>query len=1036
MTDEPGIIEAVRREREAYSSGGGIKALTESVRLGRAALSAGGPLQGSAALELGASLGLLYGATGELRHLEESQASFEQAVSLLPAGHPDLAAVYTNIAANLVQRFQRLGRPEDLAAAGAAARQGIGTSMPGDPDLAGRYTNLGEVLRLLYHATGDPKVLDESIEAGRNGIAELKASTHAAPMVLASVAAGLYLRGLTASSTGDLKESIALARQAAAASAPGSVWGQNAGSILAAALRARFELTGEVSCLSEAIVLHRENADRISVQQPEYATHLLQLAASLLARYERQGDRLDLDAADVAASKARRSENALSTAEAWSLAGICRRYRAENLAADGDQAAAELAAQEAVDASARALSQPAVAGGQEPDYRIRHCNALAARYELTGNRTHRAEAADAYRAVIDGLGGESPAGQLAMLNLGIVLLRHEPHRPADEADVSEAQLHFRNLLSASASVPGGRLWTAAVLGLIRAIAQLFAVAPQDVDVGELEALYRQVTAVRAVPPRRRAAAGMLAGRVLMQAGRAEAASWILTDAVQQLPAVAWRGAHRGTRESQLEDFSELGGDAAASHLLAGGDAPDAALRAAEAVEQGRAVLWADMLQLRREDESVQRSQPGLVARLRELAAALDVPDELQADGLGESRGVDRRMTLAVEWDEVISEVRREAPGFLEPPDLAAQLPAAGHGPVIIFNVSSVRCDALVVTAAGVRAVPLPSLSATDISRQTNRYLDAYERLAPTGKRRVSTATAESPDEVLSGVLEWLWDTAVGPVLSAIGIDAPPQPGQPLPHLWWCPTGLLSLLPLHAAGYHDPVPSGSVPRTVLDRAVSSYTPTLGALAAARRAQQPGGGDGDLLFVGLPETPGEDQLASASRDRDVVTSSMGAHCHDLYSQDATVAAVRSKLPSYPWVHFSCHAEQNLAAPSTGGLKLWDGTLTLADLSAQGLAGEFAFLAACQTATGGSTLPNEAISLAAALHFAGYRRVVATLSPVYENAAAQVAEMLYRDLVSQAQLAPARAARALHAAALNLRDTDRTSPSWWTPFIHIGP
>lgn len=1037
MADGPGMIEAVRGKREEYSSGAGLGALAESVRLGRAALAGGGPLQGSAALELGASLGLLYGATGELRHLEESQALFQQAVSLLPSGHPDLAAVYTNIAANLVQRFQRLGRREDLAVAAEAARQGIGASMPGDPNLAGRHTNLGEVLRMLYHATGDPKFLDDSITAGRAGVAEMTAATHAKPMVLASVAGGLYLRGLAKGSTGDLEESTALARRAVACASLGSVWGQNAGTILAAAMRARFELTGEISCLSEAIVLHRENADRVPSEQPEYATHLLHLAASLLLRYERQEDGADLDAADDAASRARGSGNALSVPEAWSLTGICWRYRAENLAAAGDRAAAERAAQEAVEASAQALAQPAVRG-QDPDHRVRHCNALAARYELTGTRAHRAEAAAAYRGVIDSLGGDSPAGQLALLNLGIVLLRHEAQAPAGEADVREAARYFRNLLSGSSSVPGGRLWTSASFGLIRAMSQLFVVAPQDVDTAELEVLYRQVTAVHGVPPKRRAAAGLLAGRVLLQAGQAGAASWILTDAVRQLPAVAWRGARRATRESQLEGFSELGGDAAASHLLAGGDDPEAPLRAAEAVEQGRAVLWADMLQLRREDESLEHRQPELAARLRELAAALDVPDQLQGDGLDDSRGVDRRMALAVEWDQVISEVRREAPGFLQPPELADQLPAAGHGPVVIVNVSSLRCDALIVTAAGVRAVPLPSLSAADISRQTAKYLDAYERLAPTRTPRAdSTATAKSPDEVLSQLLEWLWETVAGPVLSALGIDGPPQPGRPLPRIWWCPTGLLSLLPLHAAGYHDPVPSGEVPRTVLDRAVSSYTPTLGALAAASRAKVPAGrGDGDLLFVGLPETPGEDLLASARRDRDVITRSLGAHRHDLFGHEATVAAVRSRLASFPWVHFSCHGEQNLTAPSTGGLKLWDGTLTIADLSAQDVAGEFAFLAACQTATGGSTLPNEAISLAAALHFAGYRHVVATLSPVYENAAAQVTEMLYRDLAVHAQLAPAAAARALHAAVLALRDTDRTSPSWWASFIHIGP
>jgi CHAT domain-containing protein len=122
--------------------------------------------------------------------------------------------------------------------------------------------------------------------------------------------------------------------------------------------------------------------------------------------------------------------------------------------------------------------------------------------------------------------------------------------------------------------------------------------------------------------------------------------------------------------------------------------------------------------------------------------------------------------------------------------------------------------------------------------------------------------------------------------------------------------------------------------------------------------------------------------------------------------------------------------------GGLRLWDGTLTVADMSAQRLNGEFAFLAACQTATGGIALPNEAISLAAALHYAGYRHVIATLWSVYDQAAANLTRMVYDDLAKSGQLASANSAKALHSAVRHLRDTNRTRPAWWIPFIHIGP
>lgn len=257
-------------------------------------------------------------------------------------------------------------------------------------------------------------------------------------------------------------------------------------------------------------------------------------------------------------------------------------------------------------------------------------------------------------------------------------------------------------------------------------------------------------------------------------------------------------------------------------------------------------------------------------------------------------------------------------------------------------------------------------------------------------------------------------------------------------IWWCPTGPLSLLPLHAAGYHaKPPAAGTPPRTVLDRVISSYTPTLGALADARRAA--GGPDSatdKLLFVGVADTPGLWSLPGARDERDLVAERLRGHCDVLWGADATEAAVRAALPSHRWVHFSCHGQQDLTAPSMGGLRLWDGTLTVAALGAQRRSGEFAFLAACQTATGGATLPNEAISLAAAIHYAGYRHVVATLWSTNDFAAAEVTRLVYGDLAVSGRLAPARSAAALHAAVRHLRDTDRTRPSWWIPFIHIGP
>src|SRR5699024_2157591 len=78
------------------------------------------------------------------------------------------------------------------------------------------------------------------------------------------------------------------------------------------------------------------------------------------------------------------------------------------------------------------------------------------------------------------------------------------------------------------------------------------------------------------------------------------------------------------------------------------------------------------------------------------------------------------------------------------------------------------------------------------------------------------------------LLEWLWDVVARPVLDALGFDGPIVDGN-WPRVWWVPTGVLSQLPLHAAGYH----TRGGHETVIDRVMSSYASSVKALVHGRR-----------------------------------------------------------------------------------------------------------------------------------------------------------------------------------------------------------
>ncbi|QGN48117.1 CHAT domain-containing protein [Micromonospora sp. WMMC415] len=426
-----------------------------------------------------------------------------------------------------------------------------------------------------------------------------------------------------------------------------------------------------------------------------------------------------------------------------------------------------------------------------------------------------------------------------------------------------------------------------------------------------------------------------------------------------------------------------------------------------------------------------------------------------------SRTIDRRMALAREWDELVEEVRKldDFKDFLRPPRLEMLLPAAADGPVVIVNVSRWRCDALVVRTSGVEVVNLPSLTLRAVVGQTNEYLrvlqevDQATYILHQARRRYDdgdrsldsirryTAAKQSwqraageRDRTLTTTLRWLWDQIAEPVLACLGFVATPADGA-WPRMWWCPTGPLTLMPLHAAGYHDPTdtPAG---RTVLDRVVSSYTPTLRALLEARRPLGSPPAEARMLVVALADTPDEVPLAAVKRERDVLVSHFSPRTTLLEGAMAT-AAVRDELARHRWAHFSCHGSQNMADPSQGGLRLHDGsTLSIAEISARQHDGEFAFLSACMTAVGGVDLPDEVITLTAALHYTGYRQVIGTLWSVYDDTAADVAELVYDDLMSDGTFAPARSAHALHGALRHLRDVRGLPASAWSPFTHTGP
>jgi hypothetical protein len=554
---------------------------------------------------------------------------------------------------------------------------------------------------------------------------------------------------------------------------------------------------------------------------------------------------------------------------------------------------------------------------------------------------------------------------------------------------------------------------------------------------------RAAVAVEVASPRVRAGAARGWGRAAGAAGRWGDAVAGFEAAASLLGRLAPRSLARADQEHLLAEMGGLAADAAACCVHAGLTG-----RAVELFEQGRGVLLGQALDTRTDVTALAEVHPALAGQFTALCEELDRVDEPAVsvtlgappagsplvDPAAAARAQARRHAAVVEFDRLAGEIRTLPgfEGFLRPPPLAQLRAAAADGPVVVVAVSSFGSHALLLTGAGVDVVPLDGLTPEAVYDRVVAFLDA---LASEG----SPATRAAAQRRLEGILGWLWDTLAGPVLDRLGIDGPPETGQQWPRVWWCVTGLLSFLPVHAAGHHhtrfDPAPA-----TLIDRVISSYTPTIRALTHARRASpaepagdgRPAGLDGArVAAVAMPHTHGAGDLPGARAETDGLQRRFPGRVGVLTGAEATREAVLAVLPNARWAHFACHGTAEIANPSNSRLLLHDRPLTVVDVARLRLdRAELAYLSACETARPGGRLADEAIHLASAFQLAGYQHVIATLWPIDDDNAVALADAIYTTLATTADVAGA-----VHTATRALRGSWPRHPTVWASHIHAG-
>jgi CHAT domain-containing protein len=199
-------------------------------------------------------------------------------------------------------------------------------------------------------------------------------------------------------------------------------------------------------------------------------------------------------------------------------------------------------------------------------------------------------------------------------------------------------------------------------------------------------------------------------------------------------------------------------------------------------------------------------------------------------------------------------------------------------------------------------------------------------------------------------------------------------GRARSRIWWCVTGELGFLPIHAAGKAGKERTG-------DYVVSSYVPTLAALMRTRSGWTPVARVDVTGLLVCEKLSGRDRLPHALEEVRAVQACFDAAQAQILNEPSahiSLTETRKLLVDTPAhvLHLASHAVQK-NDPLQSAFVLQDGRLTIADIMDLRLPrAALAFLSAGETAKGDARAPDQAVHFAASMLCCGFRSVIATM------------------------------------------------------------
>jgi tetratricopeptide (TPR) repeat protein len=531
-------------------------------------------------------------------------------------------------------------------------------------------------------------------------------------------------------------------------------------------LRTRFEWSGNITDIDDAISKQQEASDTIPNDDPDKPFCLNNLGLSLLARFEWLGNVADLDNCieqqRVAVSLT--SDSHPEKPGRLSSLGISLRARFERLDNIEDINDAVTSLGEAVDLTPS--NHP-----EKPIHLNNLGNSFMTRFQRFGKVADIDNGIARQQAALDLTPDGHPNKPTSLSNLGgYLLIRFNLFGNLEDMDRGVS----RNQEAVDLTPESHPRWSLHSIHLANSYWTRFSRLNDSRD-AELAISHLSIVAMSSTaPPTARFQA---AERWTITASSINHHSILVAYgcAVDLMPRVAWLGLPIPDRHQRLIEMGGITRDAAAAAISY--EKYDKAL---EWLEQGRSVVWTQILQLRTPVDELREIDPELADRLVQASQLLDQASSKTNLFDTSARSMEeegrRYRALTIEWESIIDQVRSISSfeNFLRPLGCSKLMGAARNGPVVVVNVVKERCDALALLHGieEVIHIPLPDTTlprVMELRDELKNFLYA-SGIRTRGQRAAQRITDDSEAKDLSRVLAELWYGVVKPVMDSLAFS--------------------------------------------------------------------------------------------------------------------------------------------------------------------------------------------------------------------------------------------------------------------------